>query len=420
MPRFLLLCLVACLALCPACGDSDTPATGPDGARKPDGGTTTPSDAGDPATSPHAQAIARGRAFLLAQVNEDGSMGKGPAAPEAYRPAMTVMGVLGLIATTPKDRIRDDKVIRGAIDYLLPFQGASGAIEEKTGKRNYITAVFVSALAMARIPEYRKALVAAKDYLQESQIAGDASDLSYGGFPYKQDQGQAADMSNAQYALEALKNAERAGEKVDPVVWERARKLLARNQNRSEVNTGTYKVKTKIDGKEQEIEVRSGNDNGATYLAGESKAGYRKLPDGSYVARSYGSMTYALLKCLLFTGLDAKDARVAGAVQWIGENWTLEHNPGFETEEEQMQGYYYYLHTASRALHEYEAVAGPFTVRDANGQSHDWRAEMKAKLRELQRDDGSWVNERDRWNEGSPVIVTSYALQALAFAEGRK
>jgi squalene-hopene/tetraprenyl-beta-curcumene cyclase len=30
------------------------------------------------------------------------------------------------------------------------------------------------------------------------------------------------------------------------------------------------------------------------------------------------------------------------------------------------------------------------------------------------REDGSWVNANERWMEGNPVLVTSYALMALA------
>ncbi|MCH7925963.1 MAG: hypothetical protein IIC51_10560 [Planctomycetes bacterium] len=34
----------------------------------------------------------------------------------------------------------------------------------------------------------------------------------------------------------------------------------------------------------------------------------------------------------------------------------------------------------------------------------------------LQRDDGSWVNDADRWYEGNPQLVTAYALLALQTA----
>jgi squalene-hopene/tetraprenyl-beta-curcumene cyclase len=38
------------------------------------------------------------------------------------------------------------------------------------------------------------------------------------------------------------------------------------------------------------------------------------------------------------------------------------------------------------------------------------------KLLSLQRDDGSWVNEADRWYEGNPHLVTAYAILAMQTA----
>jgi hypothetical protein len=34
----------------------------------------------------------------------------------------------------------------------------------------------------------------------------------------------------------------------------------------------------------------------------------------------------------------------------------------------------------------------------------------------LQRDDGSWVNDADRWNEGDPNYVTALAILSLQAA----
>lgn len=437
MSQLLLLTALALFVACGDSGDSTKPAEngGPAKPANEGGGTDVdpgPESGGTDIAGPAIidmtaddvarearETLAKGRDYLLAQVNDDGSIGKGLPF-DGVKPASTVMAVLALIAATPSDQVRDDKVINAALDYLVKLQDDTGAIIEPTGKRNYVTAVFVSALAAARLPKYRKALVAAKDYLQTSQIADAQTDPSYGGFPYKQEQGQPADLSNAQYAFEALKNAERAGEKVDPVVWERARTLLARLQNRSEVNTVKFKRKIKVDGKELEAEVVSGNDNGATYYPGNSKAGYEKQADGSYVAKSYGSMTYALLKCLLFSGVTPDDPRVKGAVTWISQNWAVDHNPGFSGEDERMQGYFYYLHTASRALAEYERYTKQtLQVRDANGEKHNWRYEIMNQLKGIQADDGSWVNAKDRWDEGLPIIVTSYVVQTLAYVSGR-
>ena len=45
-----------------------------------------------------------------------------------------------------------------------------------------------------------------------------------------------------------------------------------------------------------------------------------------------------------------------------------------------------------------------------------WRADLIEALARRQRDDGSWVNENNRWLEGDANLVTGYALLALSYA----
>jgi hypothetical protein len=104
---------------------------------------------------------------------------------------------------------------------------------------------------------------------------------------------------------------------------------------------------------------------------------------------------------------------VAAALEWIGEHWTLEVNPGFDALRDPMAGYmglfYYYL-TVAEAL----SVSGIDRLKTSSGKTRDWRAEMLVKLASLQLKNGSWVNERaPRWWEGNPVLCTGYALNAL-------
>ena len=54
---------------------------------------------------------------------------------------------------------------------------------------------------------------------------------------------------------------------------------------------------------------------------------------------------------------------------------------------------------------------------DAKGGKHDWRQELAAALSSRQKPDGSWVNERRRWMEGDPNLVTAYALLALSYCK---
>ena len=76
------------------------------------------------------------------------------------------------------------------------------------------------------------------------------------------------------------------------------------------------------------------------------------------------------------------------------------------------EGYYYYLMTMSRALHAWGAT----NIETAEGVEHDWANDIIDQLVDLQRDDGSWVNQSSRWMENDPNLATANALIALTHA----
>jgi squalene-hopene/tetraprenyl-beta-curcumene cyclase len=78
------------------------------------------------------------------------------------------------------------------------------------------------------------------------------------------------------------------------------------------------------------------------------------------------------------------------------------------------QGLYYYFQTFAKTM----SVVGGDKFEDAAGQQHDWRKEVTEKLQSLQKPNGSWVNEADRWYEGDPNLVTAYCLIALSYCDG--
>jgi squalene-hopene/tetraprenyl-beta-curcumene cyclase len=203
-------------------------------------------------------------------------------------------------------------------------------------------------------------------------------------------------------ALDALVKA--GVEPGDPTL-RKALEFLQRCQNRSESNDVVLA--------EEGATVKSGDDGGAGYAPGVSKAGMMTLADGTQVPRSYGSMTYALLKGYLLAGLPKDDPRVEAAWRWLTKNYTLDVNPGFEASSDpaaSYQGLFYYFHTMARALDLY----GTEVVEDAGGTKHAWRSELVGRLATMQRQDGSWVNENaERWYEGNPVLATAYAMMAL-------
>ena len=124
-----------------------------------------------------------------------------------------------------------------------------------------------------------------------------------------------------------------------------------------------------------------------------------------------GSMTYAGFKSMLYAGLSKDDRRVRAALDWIGRHWTLDHNPNMP-ERQSQEGLFYYYHVFGRALQAW----GEDVVQDHAKRDHDWRHELVTKLAAIQREDGSWVNEADRWMEGHPALTTAYAMLALQAA----
>ena len=149
--------------------------------------------------------------------------------------------------------------------------------------------------------------------------------------------------------------------------------------------------------------ARGGRGGAASKKQGGGGAG--KASDGPL--RSAAGMTYAGLKSMIYAGLTQDDPRVKAALEYIKQHYTLEENPG-----QGRRGLYYYYHTFSKAM----ALLGKPTLVDAQGREHNWRTELVAALALRQTENGSWVNRDDRFMEGDPHIVTSFALLALANA----
>ncbi|MBA3273971.1 MAG: terpene cyclase/mutase family protein [Chthoniobacterales bacterium] len=345
--------------------------------------------------------VNKGLEFLQHQQKPDGGWQS-----EQDPPAMTAIVLKALVQDEKFDA--STPAVKKGYDKLLTYQLENGGIYQDL-LANYNTAIAVSALAAAEDPAMKPRIDKAVAYLKglqwtENTPAGgpkgekvaDDKNPWYGGWGY----GRHArpDGSNMQLALDALHDA---GLKAEDPAFKAAVKFASRMQNLSETNDQPW----------------TGNDGGFTYTPannGESMAGEVVSPEGDRRLRSYGSMTYAGLKSMIYAGLAKDDPRVKGAWDWIRANWTLDENPGMRLggDEKAQQGYYYYLHTFARALNAYDEPV----ITDAKGKKHDWRVELIDKLASLQQPDGSWVGEK-RWMEGNPVLVTSYAVLALQEAQ---
>ncbi len=345
-------------------------------------------------------ALERGARFLLGAA-EDGKWGA-PGRPDAGLTAM----VLGALEALPEPRSEEvTRTLQGGRDWLVSLQHEDGSIHQGM-LANYVTSAAILALAPSEKPEHRRAVQRAQAFLitlQADEGEGYSPDHPfYGGIGYGGD--ERPDLSNLQMALEALVAS---GLDRDHVAFKRAVKFLERCQNRSESND--------IHIEDADGVVTAGDDGGGVYFPGDSKAGFVELADGRRVPRSYGSMTYALLKGLVFAGLDRDDPRVQACWHWLADHYTLDVNPGFEHSPDPTapyQGLFYYFHSMARAL----TVYGVDTIETPDGEVHAWKAELAGRLVAMQsKIDGSWVNENAaRWWEGNPVLATAYAMLTLA------
>ncbi len=321
---------------------------------------------------------------------------------------ITAIAIAAVVTACDRYEIDRPEYVAKGLAYLVSLQKEDGGIYD-VGVKNYVTSISVEALVAAGDPAHRPVIDRALGFLTTTQIdEGEGYSLEedpyYGGFGYGSS--EKPDLSNTQMAIQAMHVA---GMSPQDQSFQKAVSFLSRCQNRAE--SGIPSVRTWDD-----KEIVAGTDGGAVYRPGDSKAGTETNEDGKLVARSYGSMTYALLKSYLFSGIDGDDERVVEAVGWISRNYTLDVNPGFtpNASNAQYQGLYYYYLTMARAL----AAYGEATLEDSDGNARDWRRELRDRLFALQAEDGHWINElSSRWMEGNPVLTTSYALLALVETE---
>ena len=344
---------------------------------------------GDP-LGPPADRLARSRQqavnFLKTTQNADGSW--------TGKESLGITAVV-TIALLEQGLPADDPAVARALEFLLSNVKPDGGIyAEGSSHRNYEAALSLTALSTADARQYAKPIAGAQRFLKELQWdEGEgltSSDINYGGAGYGGG-GDRPDLSNTQFLIEALKTS---GLDEGDDAFRKALVFVSRSQNlESEYNTTEFAPKI--------------NDGGFFYtpaVGGQSKAG--TTPDGGL--RSYGSMTYAGLKSMVYAGLTADDPRVRAAFEWARSHYTMTENPGMG-----QQGLYYYYMTLGRTLDTLEVGE----LIDADRVVHDWREDMAEQLFRAQKPNGSWVNEADRWYEGDPNLVTAYALIALSKTE---
>ncbi|MGE3776981.1 MAG: prenyltransferase/squalene oxidase repeat-containing protein [Pirellulaceae bacterium] len=332
----------------------------------------------------HEQMVARAVSYLLT---------KGRAADGSYSsfsgPGVTALVTAGLLK---HGRSPDDPQVAPSLKYLQQFVQPDGGIYQPgSNHKNYETCLAILCFSEAnRDGRFQELLKKAQAFITEGQWddgeGAQVSDVAYGGAGYGRS--KRPDLSNTSFFLDALKAAE-TPENSD--AFRKALIFVSRCQNlESEHNLTEFPAK---------------NPDGGFYYTvaagGSSMAG--KTDNGGL--RSYGSMTYAGLKSMIYAGVKQDDPRVKAAVQWIRDHYDLSANPGMG-----QAGLYYYYQTFAKALDAMKIDS----LQDGTGASHAWRAELIEELAKRQQSDGSWVNTTDRWLEGDANLVTGYVLLALS------
>jgi len=349
--------------------------------------------------------LQRGVNFLTDAQQKDGSW--------MHHPAVTGLCIMALhnSGSTQNVAIRKEAVKKGKA-FILKFVQNDGSIwmaGQKKEYPNYTTAVALSALAIVGDAKDEKVMRKARKFLLNSQVTNKKS-KNFGGIGYAKSGPGNPDLSNTQWALEALyltdyldrePNAKSPqDQKKAGLAWKNAVQFLSKLQHVPETNDAVWVVKDKKDP----------NYGSFVYKTNESKAGTEK--NSKKTLRGYGSMTYAGLKSMIYARLKKDDPRVKAAVKWGARHYDLTKNPGLGPE-----GHYYYLQVFAKA----HSVLGNEYVVTPDGKKHNWRVDLIKALLSLQKGKGEWYNDKNgRWWESLPELVTAYSMLSMEAALGSK
>lgn len=342
-----------------------------------------------------SRAQERGLDWLAQQQEGDGSW--------RHHPAITALAVTSFLHAGTKP-----EAVEHGLKFIASNIKSNGAIfggGDMDKYPNYSTAICSMALLASGKAEYRPAVVNARQFLLKSQFDESrgiiSTNESYGGIGYGRR--ERPDLSNMHWALEAIHLTESIDTDRKPtgdLHWQKAIQFLQRCQNLPAANDQAW--------------AKNAGDRdlgGFIYMPGVTEVEDSLPHDEHTPLRSYGSMSYAGLKSYLYADLKKNDPRVISAINWLRQNYSVDENPALGP-----QGLYYYYLTFTKALTAY----GDDTFTDAAGKMHDWRFELMKKLVTLQKFEGNWVNENNRWWEGDPVLVTSYSLLTLEILQARR
>ncbi|MDR2346800.1 MAG: DUF4159 domain-containing protein [Planctomycetaceae bacterium] len=318
-------------------------------------------------------AIEQGKQFLK---NRQKSNGNWEEASSEERCGSTALAIIALISCGEP---RNSATIRRGMNFLRAFAGS------KAG-RNYSISLQTMAFCLVD-PVKDRALISQNVKLLEKNQIHKRGSPHEGGWDYTPGS-ERSDLSNSQFSILALYEAERVGVKVNDDTWRRAYRYWSDTQNTGFPSTGSWGY------------VPSDSGKGCTDHRGSMTcAGLASLIITSGVLEK-GAATVEGEKIICFRQHNKSAAeKLKLGFKWIADHFTVSKNPGVEG-----TYLYYYLYALERV--------GRMTNQRFIG-NHDWYREGTDKLLHL-RDklDGSW-------REGQ-YIDSQTSMALLFLSKGRR
>jgi squalene-hopene/tetraprenyl-beta-curcumene cyclase len=365
-----------------------------------------------------AGAVARAAGFLVNAQSPDGAWRSSHYGAFRGGSELTPAIVKALIALPPSPG-RAAAIEKG-LAYLAAMVRPDGSIDAgEHGLGFPVSTAALAVMAFARAADREGAparWAGARDawlrFLMRHQLTEDlgwsVGDVDHGGWGYSLDPprkpapGTPPDRlasSNLSSTLLALGALRAAGVPSDHPAVEKALAFVKRAQNFTE-------------GPGRELAFDDGGFFAAPGLPALNKAG----PAGTDGAgrerfRSYGSATADGLRALLAAGVPPDDARVTAAIEWLGENYATEWNPGVFVEGREAfrdAYYYYYAWSAAHACARVAAASFSDYCR-----MHMLAGGLAGAVLARQRPDGSWSNPLGDAKEDDPLVATALAVAVL-------
>jgi hypothetical protein len=277
-----------------------------------------------------------------------------------------------------------------AIAFLSRHTRADGAVGMANAGvpdyPNYATALTLSAVCRARMPEWEEHARLMVLYLRGQQFTEQngwqEKDPAYGAWGMGGDRRTPpdtghVDLSMSRYVLDALRAA---GTPQGDPIFKRARVFVERCQN---------------------FDPQHPNDADGGFFFSTTEHDTNKAGHDGKRFRSYGTTTADGILALLATGASRNDPRVLAAERWLTTRHKDMEVPGFSGEAYQRWprglGFYY----AGASAQAFRALA------------FDGGSGVAEALRRTQRADGSWANSENLVKEDDPLIATPLAIRAL-------